>query len=151
MYFSLTDLTCWNVGIISNPKNIWINICFLFIHHHHHVAMVAQISLILSRHPFLSSIAPVKSSMLLDISSSWSSYLFSSMWRGPREFIAYEFVLTSPWVSRISDSSNLDSFRDRWLVAVQLLFCRVLLLGLVQYSSQHSCVIVAELFLYTFS
>ena len=30
-------------------------------------------------------------------------------------------------------SSNLDSFRDGWLAAVQLLLCRVLPPGLVQY------------------
>ena len=35
-------------------------------------------------------------------------------WRGPQEYVAYEFVLTSLSVSRMSGSSNLDSFRDRW-------------------------------------
>ena len=34
------------------------------------------------------------------------------MWKGPQEYIAYEFVLTSPAVSRMSGSFNLDSFRD---------------------------------------
>ena len=51
---------------------------------------------------------------LLYIDSSWSSCLYSSMWRGPQEYVAYEFVLTSPAVSRMSGSSNLDSFRDGW-------------------------------------
>ena len=44
---------------------------------------------------------------LLYTGSSWSS-----MWRGPQEYIAYEFVLTFPAVSRMSGSSNLDSFPD---------------------------------------
>ena len=51
---------------------------------------------------------------LLYIGSSWSSYICSSVWRGPRKYIAYKFVLTSPAVSRMSGSSNLDSFPDRW-------------------------------------
>ena len=72
------------------------------------------------------------------------------MWRDPQEYIAYEFVLTSSAVSRMSDSSNFDSFRDGLLVAVQLLLSGVLSPGLVQYSSQHSCVIAVKLFLHTF-
>ena len=31
---------------------------------------------------------------------------------GPREYTAYEFVLTSPAVPRLSGLSNFDSFRD---------------------------------------
>ena len=88
---------------------------------------------------------------LLYIGSSWSSCLCSSMWRGPLEYVAYEFVPTFPAVSRMFRSSNLNSFRDGCLVAVQLLFCGVLPPGLVQYSSQHSCIIAVKLFLYTFS
>ena len=49
---------------------------------------------------------------------------------------------------RMSGSSNFDSFRDGWLVAVQLLFCGVLSPGLVQYCSQHSCVIAVKGFFY---
>ena len=51
---------------------------------------------------------------LLYIDSSWLSCFCSSMWRGPLEYIAYEFVLTSPAVSRMSGSSNFDSFCDGW-------------------------------------
>ena len=47
----------------------------------------------------------------------------------------------------MSGSSNLDSFGDVRLVAVQLLFCGVLLPGTVQYCSQHSCVVAVKLFL----
>ena len=32
---------------------------------------------------------------LLYVGSSWSSFLCSSMWRGPQEYVTYEFVLTS--------------------------------------------------------
>ena len=49
---------------------------------------------------------------LLYVGSSWSSYLCSSMWRDPQEYIIYKFVLISPAVPRMSGSSNLDSFRD---------------------------------------
>ena len=51
---------------------------------------------------------------LLCISSGWFSCFCSSMWRGAQEYIAYEFVLTSPAVSRMSASSDSDSFHDWW-------------------------------------
>ncbi len=41
----------------------------------------------------------------------------------------------------MSGSSNLNSFRDRRQVAVQLVYCGVLPPGPVQDCSQHSCVI----------
>ena len=44
-------------------------------------------------------------------------------------------------VSCMSGSSHLNSFRDRGQVAVQLVSCGVLLPGLVQDCTQHSCVI----------
>ena len=46
----------------------------------------------------------------------------ASIWRGPQEYITYELVPTSPAVSRMSASSNFDSFRDGLKVAVQVLF-----------------------------
>ena len=49
--------------------------------------------------------------------------------------------MSSPAVSCMSGSSNLNSFRDRRQVAVQLVSCGVLPPGLVQDCSQHSCVI----------
>ena len=73
------------------------------------------------------------------------------MGRSLQEHVAYEFVPTSPTVSRMSGSSKLDSFRDEWSVAVQLLLCGLLLSGLVQYCSQDSRVIAVNLFLQTFS
>ena len=83
---------------------------------------------------------------LLYIGSSRSSSLWLSMGRGPLEFIAYEFVLTSPVVSHVPGSSNLDSFHDGWSVAVPLLFWGVLPPGIVQYSWQHSCVFAVNFF-----
>ena len=74
-----------------------------------------------------------------------------SMWRGEQEYVTYEFFLTSPAMSQMSGSSNLDNFRDGWLVAVQLLFYWVLPPGFVQCCSQHSCVIAVKLFLHTVS
>ena len=79
----------------------------------------------------------------LYVGSSWSSCLCSSMWRGPWEHITYKFVPTSPAVSCMSGSSNLDSFCDGWLVAVQLLLSGVLPPGHVQYCLKYcvnSCV-----------
>ena len=87
---------------------------------------------------------------LLLIGSSWSPNPSSSVWRGPLEYIAYEFVLASPAMS-CKSLSNLDGFRDGWLVALQLLFCWLLPSGFVQYSSQHSWAIAVKLFLYMFS
>ena len=66
------------------------------------------------------------------------------MCRVPHDCITYELVPSSPAVSRMSGSSNFDSFRDGQSVAVQLLFCGVLSPGLVQYWSQHSCVIAVK-------
>ena len=83
---------------------------------------------------------------LLYVCSSWSSYLCSSMWRGPLEYITYELVLISLAVYRISGTSNFDSFRDGWQVAVQLLLYGVLPPWLVQYCSQHSCIVPLKLF-----
>ena len=88
---------------------------------------------------------------LLYVGSSWSSCLCSSMWRDPQEYITYELIPTSPAVSCMSGSSNFDSFRDGWLVAVQLLLCGVLPPGLVQYCLQHSCVVAVKLLLHPFS
>ena len=67
---------------------------------------------------------------LLYVGSSRSSCLCSSLRRGPQEYVSYEFVPTSLAVSCMSGSSNLDNFRDGWLVAVQLLLCGVLPPGL---------------------
>ena len=78
---------------------------------------------------------------LLYICSSWWSNFCSSMWKGSPEYIAYEFFLTSPALSHMSGLSNLDSFRDEWLVVVRLLFCGVLPPGFVQDCSNHSYVI----------
>ena len=88
---------------------------------------------------------------LLCVGSSRSSCLCTSMWRGLQEYITYELVPTSPAVSFKSGSSDFDSFRDGWLVAVHLLLYGVLSPGIVQYCSQHSCVVVVKLFLHTFS
>ena len=84
------------------------------------------------------------STELLYVGSSWSFCLCLSMWRGPPDYVTYEFVTTSPAVSYMSGSSNLDSFCDEWWMAIQLLLCGVLLPGLVQYCLQHSCVVAVE-------
>ena len=87
---------------------------------------------------------------LLYVCSSRLSYLCMSIWRGPQEYITYELVPTSPAASHMSGSSNFDSLHDGWSVAVQLLLCRGLSPGLVQYCSQHSCVVDVKFFLHPF-
>ena len=84
---------------------------------------------------------------LLYVGCSWSSWLCSSMWSSPREYFPFEPVPTSLAVSHMCGSSNLDSFRGGWYVAVQLLLFWVLTPWLVQYFSQHSCVVAVKLFL----
>ena len=51
---------------------------------------------------------------VLHVCSSWTSCFYSSLWRRPLEYITYEHVPTSLAVSRMSGSSNFDSFRDGW-------------------------------------
>ena len=125
--------------------------------HHHHVTSPSRISLTLSRHPSLSSIALGKSSSLYPVSaqscwnivSSWLSCLWPSMWRCPHEYIAYEFIFSSRAVSRKSGLSNLYNLLDGWLMALWLLFCAVFPPWLDQYCSQHSRVIVFKLYFHT--
>ena len=74
---------------------------------------------------------------LLYVGSSWSSCLCSSMWRGPQEYITYE-------MSRMSGSYNFCSFRDGWLMAVQLVSCGMMPPRPVQYYLQHSWVVAAK-------
>ena len=43
----------------------------------------------------------------LYIGSCWSSYLCSSIWRDPQEYVTHEFIHTSLAVSRMSGSSKI--------------------------------------------
>ena len=51
---------------------------------------------------------------LLYVGSSWPPCFCTAIRRGPLEYITYELVPTSPEVSCMFGSSNLDSFRDGW-------------------------------------
>ena len=72
--------------------------------------------------PSLSSIAPGRSSRLYPVSAQSCCIevladrpAFARLCEGgPQKYIAYEFVLISPALSRMSGSSNLDSFCDGW-------------------------------------
>ena len=90
-------------------------------HHHHHVMLLVRISLTLT--PSVSlvhcprEVFQATSSIGIElpyVGSSWSSYLCSSMWGGPLEYITYDFVRTSPAVFCMSGSSNFNSYRDCW-------------------------------------
>ena len=100
-------------------------------HHHHHVALSALTFLTLSCHPSLSSIAPGRSSGLHPVSSQ-SYCMYVCMFQldvlpllVPVKGSTGVYHL---WVR--ANFSSSDSFRDGWQVAVQLLFCGVLSLGL---------------------
>ena len=122
------------------------------------ITIIIIISQTLSNHPSLSSIASGRSQgynlyrhRAVVCRSLLVVLVCSSKWGGSQEYVTYEFVPTSSAVSCMSGSSNFDISRDRWYVAVQLLLCRVLHPGLVQYCSQDSCVVTVKLFLPTFS
>ena len=122
------------------------------IFHHHHVVPPARISPTLSRHFSLSFIRVTSCvlTQLLYVSSGWSSCFCLAICGGPQEYITFELVLASPAVSCVSGSSNLYSFHDGRQVAVQLVSRRVLSSGLVQYCSQHSCVVAVKFLLQPF-
>ena len=74
--------------ILKNFLDWIIQTSSFYIHHHHHIAPSARISLALSHHPTLLSIASGRSTScigteLLYVSSSWLSCLCS--WSGPQE------------------------------------------------------------------
>ena len=117
------------------------------VNHHHDVVPLARISQTLLRHFSQSFIASGMSSGLHPVSSH-SCCMFEMVvlllpdhMQGFIGGVTYELVLASPAVSCMSGSSSLDSFRDGRQVAVQMAPCGVLRPGLVQYCSQHSCVI----------
>ena len=110
--------------------------------HHHHIALVAWISLTLSRHSSLSFIALGRSSGQHPVSShSCWMYVRAGRPAFARPCVRVHKSISLMSSSCMSGSSNLNSFRDRGQVAVQLVSCGVLLPGLVQDCTQHSCVI----------
>ena len=123
--FNLNTLI-WFQLFRSNTSNFYTVLSIN--HHYHHVTLVARISLTLSRHSSLSFIALGRSSGQHPVSSHrccscWSSCFCTAICGCPSEYISYEFVSASPAVSCMSGSSNLNSFRDRRQVAVQLVCC----------------------------
>ena len=88
----------------------------MYHHHHHHVVPLPRISLTLSSHFTLSFIASGRSSGLHPVSNIAAVRMFKMVVLILLGHI--ELVLTSPVVSCVSGSSNLDSFRDGRRVAV---------------------------------
>ena len=118
-------------------------------HHHHHVVPPAQISLTLSRHSSLSFIAFGRSSGLHPVSShSCCMYV-----RAGRPAFSWPYAGVHRSTSLMSSSLLLQQcpaclVRLTWIVFVmgskwQYSWCLVgcCRQGLVQYCSQHSCVI----------
>ena len=82
----------------------------------------------LSFHPFSSFVAPGRFFRLHPVSAqSWCKSLLLG-----QHYYDHEFVLTLPAIYSKSCSSNLDGLWDRWLVAILLLFCGLLLPGFLQ-------------------
>ena len=118
-------------------------------HHHHHIVLAARISLTLSRHSSLSFIALGRSSGQQPVSSH-SCWMYV---RAGRPAFARPCVGIHKSTSLMSSSLLLQQcpaclVRLTWIVfvigvqvAVQLVSCGVLLPGLVQDCTQHSCVI----------
>ena len=81
-------------------------------HHHHHIALPAGISLVSITYRYREVFEGIHyiGTELLNIGFSWWSCLCSSMWRGSLEYIAYEFVLTSPAVVVWISETKLDDF-----------------------------------------
>ena len=119
---------------------------------------LARIFLTLSLHVFLSFIAFSRSSGLHPVSSHSCCMkvragrpAFDWPYAGSTGAHHLRSRLCFSSSVGMSGSSSLYSFCDRWLVAVQLAPCGVLLPGPVQYCSQHSCIIDVELLLQPFS
>ena len=112
------------VDSVSTLSYIYIYMCVcvcvcvcLHHHHHHYVTPWSPWPFLatLLYHPLLPEVFKATcciSTKLLYVGSSGSFCLWSSIWSGLQEYVTYEFVPTSPAVSRISGSSNLDNFRD---------------------------------------
>ena len=124
-------------------------------HHHLHVALSARISLTLSCHSSLSSIATGRASGLHPVSAqSCCMYVLPG-----RPVFAPSCEGVHRCTSLMSTSLLLQQcpaclvplilivfVMGGWLVAVQLLLCGVLSPGLVKYCSQHSCVVAVKFF-----
>ena len=116
VWFGLVLCHINHCRLINAKSFLCINI------HHHHVALSARIFLTLSRHPSLSSIAFGRSSGLHPVTAQSCCMqvragrpAFDRPWEGvSQEYTTYELVPTSPAVSRVSGSSNFDSFRYGW-------------------------------------
>ena len=133
--------------------------CFSINHHHLHVVPPARISLILSRHFSLSFIASGRSSGLDPVSShNCCMYV-----RAGRPAFAWAYAGVHRSTSLMSSSLLLQQcpaclvrltcivfvMGSKW--SYSLVSCGVLTPGLVQYCSQHSCVVAVKYLLQPFS
>ena len=128
--------------ILQALRNKILRIC----KNYHHVALPARIFLTFSRHPSQSFIDPGRSLRLYPV-LALSCYIQVlaglPAFARPCEVVHRSISLMSSSLILLQfcmfDSSNLDSFRVRGLVAVQPLFCRVLPPGLFNISRSLFC------------
>ena len=108
----------------------------------------------LSRHPSLSFITLDESNRRHPLSAQSCWMKIFAGWptlAGPCVGVQRRpFILTSPAVSNMFCLPFLVGSRDGWQVAVQLLFCRLLLPEFVQNRRQHPWVVAINFFLLAF-
>ena len=110
-------------------------IIIIYHHHYHQHVLKVQIPLSFSHYLSLLVISFGKFSRWRPVSTqNWWMWIFAGQSTlmcpcvGVHRRTSHYFILTSP---RLPSSSYLDGLWDVWWVAVQLLFCRVLLPGFV--------------------
>ena len=117
----------------------------IYIYIYRHVAVRAQNSLALSRHQFLSSISPGRSSRQHPVSAEICCiYALAG-----RATFARPCERVHKSISLMSLSLHLQQCPAS--LVLQLLFYGVQRSGLVQYFSQHSCIIAVKLSFHRFS
>ena len=79
--------------------------------------------------------------MKININLGWPAITCVSLNRIPQKNVTHEFIRISPAVPSMFCSSHMGGLYDGSLVAVQLLFCKVLLQRSIQSSTKHLCVV----------
>ena len=158
--FNITySFDAWKYSSIKGISNVEKDYSCLranIYHHYHHVALPTRVSLILSRYPSLSSIAPGKSSRLYPVSAQscciWvlaGRPAFARTFKGVNESMS---LMSSPLLLYLCPACLV---RLTWIVFVMgsrwsysCSFVECVPPGLFQYCLRHSRVISIKLFLH---
>ena len=132
-----SNRSVWKLFVFS--RNTWCHIIIIIMSCRLHGYPWTSLATSLCRSsPLASLLGYIPYCHKAAVCTRWSSSFCSAICG---EYITYELDPASPAVSCVSGSSNLDIFWDGRQVTVYLVPCGVLPPGLVQYCSQHSCVI----------